>query len=81
MFICIEQNRFISDQRFDANMTKRLNLLVPKHVSRIMIHWHRRAVQEVSELVRDLLLDSSINLQIANFSAIGTSIAGEDIIA
>jgi hypothetical protein len=38
-------------------------------------------VQEVGELVRDLLLDSFINLQIANFSAIGTPVAGEDIIA
>jgi hypothetical protein len=38
-------------------------------------------MQEVSELVKDLLLDSSINLQIASFSANDTSIPGEDIIA
>jgi hypothetical protein len=38
-------------------------------------------VQEVRELVRDLLLDSSINLQIANFSADDTPVAGDDIIA
>lgn len=38
-------------------------------------------MQEVNELARDLLLDSSINLHIANFSANDISVAGDEIIA